>query len=134
MYLTRDKPTFKFNSFADFVAYHRVRNPYTYRKREKIELKYPCFYCYGSGRIIAPGEEPDVIEGHKLSDSIDCPKCEGTAESTEKVYLKVYGKEFDKYQKTLIAWNSLRNIWLNLDLIEDDWEAIKVFGQLGPKE
>lgn len=141
MYLTRDKPTFKFNSFADFVAHHRVRSPYIYRTNttrykniERVELKYPCFYCYGIGRIVDPQEVSDVIEGHKLSRRIDCPKCEGTAESTEKAYIKVYGKIFDEYQKTLIEWSSLRNLWLNLDLTEDDWRAIGIFGQLGPKE
>lgn len=134
MYLTREKPTFGYDSFADFVAKHRVMNPYCYRKGKKIELKYPCFYCYGSGRIVDPQEISDVIEGHKLSRRIDCPKCIGTAESTHEVYIKVYLEKFDEYQKDLIYWNSLRNIWLNLDLTKDDWKAIKLFGQLGPEE
>jgi hypothetical protein len=44
---------------------------------------FRCEACSGGGRVVAPWETPCPVEGHKLSDRIDCDKCQGTGIGTE---------------------------------------------------
>lgn len=58
---------------------------------------YPCWACYASGRIIDPKEKPDVVEGHKLSNRINCPKCSGTGKLSAKDYEARFRKDLDNW-------------------------------------
>lgn len=72
-------------SFASFV----VENPMYVFKNSK----WVCPNCQGSGRVIAPWERPDPVEGYKMADRVDCNKCNGTGEYTERGWREIYSKE-----------------------------------------
>ena len=142
MVIQKEKPVFKYNSFADYLADIRLKNPYIHRRTfdkytgkmdgvEKIALKYPCSECSGNGRIVDPSEIPDVIEGHKLSRRISCPLCEGTGEHPlkEAFYQEHYDNMRQKYETELAEWNRLHNIWKTFRITDDEWEALEVFGR-----
>ena len=86
------QPFRPYSDFADFCIKHTCNN------------KLECMVCHGSGRIIAPYEKSDPIEGYKLADRIQCQICMGTGEA-----LKFYAKEYyhiaiKEYKKDLAKW------------------------------
>lgn len=97
-------------SFTSFVSY--VSKYHNYGK-ELEEGKYKCPKCYGSGRIVDPNEEPDVIEGHKFSKRISCDNCSGKGYITgkqlkdiykcEKEIQKIISQEIRKHNKLLAS-------------------------------
>ena len=63
-----------------------------------------CLACRGNGRVVAPGERPDVIEGHKLSRRVDCPTCNGTGQGSEAEHRK-------EHRLRIARWKSMDAKW-----------------------
>ncbi|QIG71293.1 putative heat shock domain-containing protein [Rhizobium phage RHph_TM39] len=67
-----------------------------------------CQNCHGAGRVVAPGERPDVYEGHKMSRRINCPKCEGTGRATSKMLTSYYAKTVSNFNTRMHKWREDR--------------------------
>lgn len=61
--------------------------------------RYECPRCGGSGRVVCPGEEPDPVEGHKLSARMDCPFCEGKGHVAVDYYKEVLKNKIEEWKK-----------------------------------
>jgi len=100
--LLQTLPKRPYSNYMEFVQIRREKHG----KHFGVVLKYPCLYCDGYYRIVAPWERPDPVEGYKMADRIDCPHC-AKGESNEAVYKKHYKKIIaewkDKYQKAKAA-------------------------------
>lgn len=93
------------------------------------ENRYCCTECQGIGVIVAPGEQSDPIEGHKLSARIRCPECNGERHVSVDVYKEILKEkilEWKKYEparKEMIK--KLKTAMLKLT--EEEVELIKDF-------
>lgn len=95
-----DRPKREYRSFDAYVQAQRQRH-------SRGNLRYPCLRCDASGRIIAPYERPDPVEGWKMADRITCPGCGGTKEGTRDQYKAAYQKMTIKYWEQVKEWDLL---------------------------
>jgi len=86
-----------------------------------------CPYCSGLKKIVAPGEERDPIEGHKLSRRIPCPRCQGTGEIPLEDFKKLYRKERETYLKSYRSWKHRQEIYASI-LKKLNNEELKLLG------
>ena len=73
--------------FKNFDEYLQERRKWASHGKDRL---YPCHSCNGSGRIIAPYEKPDPIEGYKLADTVNCYLCCGSGEVRREQALASY--------------------------------------------
>lgn len=104
------KPEKHYNNFED------ARWKCSYYKEEKLKDKkwFPCLKCRGDGIIIDPSEEPDIIEGHKLSRRIKCPKCKGSGIGTRKEIMEEYRKWNNKYKEEMKEYRNDEKLVKNI--------------------
>lgn len=69
------------------------------RKRGKRDALYSCEHCWGRGRVVAPWERPDPVEGYKMADRIDCPTCRGRGEVDRHQAKAWYDKEIAEWRE-----------------------------------
>lgn len=110
--------------YPNFSAYVQAydREPYT------PDGKHRCLGCMGSGRVVAPWERPDPVEGYKLADRVDCRTCGGTGRVPITVYRRAYSKLRAKYAEDRAEWRSkdaLRKSGLS-KLTEDEARALRL--------
>lgn len=72
---------------------------------KKAISKYECPHCI-SGRIVAPWEQCDPVEGYKMADRIDCLKCEGTGSWLEEKLKRVWQAEKVQYKKDMAKYRA----------------------------
>lgn len=95
------RPKRPYKSFDHYMAHVRLRAVGDW-------IQYPCTRCDGRGRVIAPGEHPDIIEGYKMSRRITCPLCEGTRGVDR-------GTRLEMYRAIMVAWAGRLTDWRVLD-------------------
>ena len=73
-----------------------------------------CSHCKSYGWIYDPHDPRDVVEGNKLRNTIDCPKCSGTGIGNEyendllyEAYSDNYDKLLSDYKHRLIIYASI---------------------------
>lgn len=87
----------------------RVTRSFSQEKAENGE--YPCIYCHGSGKQIAPGEQCDPIEGFTRARKVACPQCEGTGAWAKKRFHAWYKKNHsDLYKEEMKEWHRKKSI------------------------
>lgn len=64
-----------------------------------------CSHCKSYGWIYDPHDPPDIIEGNKLRNKIDCPKCSGSGVGNEHENDLLYQYYSDSYDKSLSDYN-----------------------------
>lgn len=70
-----------------------------YRSSKIPENMHECPRCRGIGRVVRSDQEPDPIEGHKLSIRVDCPKCDGKGYITVYYYKEVLKEKIEEWKK-----------------------------------
>ena len=70
-----------------------------YRSPRVPTGSHQCNHCQGVGRVVAPGEVSDPIEGHKLSMRIDCPDCNGKGYVPEKIYKQILSEKISEWKE-----------------------------------
>ena len=73
--------------FAAFITECR-QHVFRYKDNE-----WCCNRCYGSGRVVAPWEQSDPVEGYKNAERVDCSECNGTGKWDEKRWRAWFKKE-----------------------------------------
>lgn len=74
--------------------------------RRNANGTFRCLKCEGVTKVIAPGEEPDPVEGHKLSTRIPCDRCKATGEekpSEIRAYYLILKDDARRRRKEKIA-------------------------------
>lgn len=112
------KPEKHYKSFEDC----RLQCSFWKIKKLKNKNWFPCLSCRGDGIIIDPEEEPDPIEGHKMSRRIKCPRCGGTGKGTKKEIMDEYKKWNNAYKEELKEYKE------NLSIIK------RIFNRLSDRE
>lgn len=77
-------PPDPYRGFEHYVAERREKSRRPVHKfGAAAEIpEYPCQDCDGSGRILHPDAFNDPVEGHKMSERIYCPMCQGSGTVT----------------------------------------------------
>lgn len=96
------RPTLRWRNLAEYVR--GVAGP----SQKVTELlaagKAPCINCGTSGRVIAPYEQPCPVEGYKMADRTDCPRCAGQGWQPLGVWRAAYKEEKTAHRAKLDAW------------------------------
>lgn len=78
--------------------------------------KVPCVHCNSYGWIYDPYDPPDLVEGNKLRNRVDCYKCSGTGIGNEfendklyEEYCKEYLIRFRRFSDELRIYNSIKS-------------------------
>lgn len=74
-------------NFSTFVTV-MYRHVFTEKKGQ-----WRCDPCGGCGRVVHPDAAPDVYEGHKMSERVQCQYCGGTGIGTERMWREIYRSE-----------------------------------------
>lgn len=80
-----------FKSFTSFIVECKS-SVFRYKDNE-----WCCDICSGSGRVIAPWERSDPVEGYKYADRVPCKDCNGTGKWDEKRWREWFKKEKAEY-------------------------------------
>ena len=78
--------------------------------------EFPCHHCYGRGKIVAPWEQRDPVEGYKMAERIICTTCNGLPFQLKfkKYYIDAYKKLVAKEKQARIFWYYRKDIIENL--------------------
>lgn len=68
-----------------------------------------CTNCHGSGRVVADWEQPDPVEGHKMSERVSCKVCHGTGNIGEAEHKKLWRKKREQQASNVQDWLDRRD-------------------------
>ena len=93
-------PTAPYRSFAHYIDAMRAKSGKPTHKFGPAAAvpDYPCQDCDGRGRIVHPDAFNDPVEGHKMSERINCPMCRGDGGVTRNVMRMWWDQIKDKFQ------------------------------------
>ncbi len=86
--------------FKDMLEAKRGQSLYN-RERCGEAGFYPCLECLGAGKVIAPYETADPVEGYKMADRIECPVCRGKCEGTKEAFMVWYNDRLHKWKNDM---------------------------------
>ena len=80
----------------------------------QYQNEYKCLECAGTGRIYDPNDPPCIIEGNKLRNRIQCPRCKGNKLGTKAEHYQRFKENKVATAKRQAAWDEDKKMFLSI--------------------